>query len=43
MEKIKVKDINGNGKLDIFDVVAYYGATGINILITALHILSVCK
>lgn len=40
MAKIKVKDANGNGKLDWFDVFVYCVSTGLNAAITAATIIS---
>lgn len=43
MGKIKVKDANGNGKLDWFDVFAYYGTLGLNAIITIGTIINLYK
>lgn len=40
MAKIKVKDANGNGKLDWFDVFVYCVTTGLNVAVTAATIIS---
>lgn len=31
MKKIAIKDANSNGRLDWYDVVVYWGTTGLNI------------
>lgn len=38
--KIKVPDANGNSKLDLFDVIIYYGTLGFNISMTLAKIIS---
>lgn len=37
-KKITIPDTNGNGKLDLFDVLAYYAGTGVNVLLLAINI-----
>lgn len=43
MEKIKVPDANKNGKLDWFDVFAYFGTLGLNSAITLATIIALVK
>lgn len=38
--KIKVPDANGNGKLDWYDVIVYYGALGVNVFLALGTIIS---
>lgn len=38
--KIKVKDANGNGKLDLFDVIVYFGSLGLNVTMALGTIIS---
>lgn len=40
MSKIKIPDVNKNGKLDWFDVIVYWGTLGLNAVITASTIYS---
>ena len=42
MGKIKIKDANGNGRLDWFDVIVYWGTLGLNVALTAGTIISQC-